>query len=378
MHGALRGAGALVAALALTTGLVALGPGTGGQGLAASAVQGSVWVADEDGNGLTVVDAATNRVVTRLTGIEGPHNVQVAPDGRSVWAVSGHDSLAVMIDAQTYQVHGAAPTGRSPAHVIITSDGARAYVTNGDDNTVTVIDVATMQAVATIPVGEYPHGLRPSPDGRWVYVANAKGTTVSVIDTQSDARVADIDVGRGPVQVGFSPDGTDLYVSLNGEDALGKVDVATRTLVAKTPTGVGPLQVFVTPDDRAVLVANQGTRANPSMTVSFVDVASFSAVDAIETGRGAHGVAIEPSGAYAYVTNIYGDDLAVLDVTERRVVATVRTGATPNGVSFSPLAAAPAPAAEIRLALPGHDERDDEGPGHEEPGHDDAMPGMSH
>ncbi|HMN28170.1 MAG TPA: hypothetical protein PKE45_08450, partial [Caldilineaceae bacterium] len=53
-------------------------------------LQGSVWVADEYGNSITVIDAATNRVAATLTGIEGPHNLQVAPDGKNIWAVSGH------------------------------------------------------------------------------------------------------------------------------------------------------------------------------------------------------------------------------------------------------------------------------------------------
>lgn len=127
-------------------------------------VNGTVWVANEGGNSLTAIDANTNKVLTTLNGIEGPHNLQVAPDGKSVWAVSGHESLAVMIDATAYQVHGTVPTGKEPAHIILAPDGKTAYATNGGDNTVTAIDVATMKTISTIPVGKYPHGLRPSPD----------------------------------------------------------------------------------------------------------------------------------------------------------------------------------------------------------------------
>src|SRR5680860_479608 len=65
----------------------------------AGMVSGTVWVANEGSASLTAIDAARNEVVATLTGIEGPHNLQVSPDGKSVWAVSGHDSLAVMRDA---------------------------------------------------------------------------------------------------------------------------------------------------------------------------------------------------------------------------------------------------------------------------------------
>ena len=115
--------------------------------------------------------------------------------------------------------------------------------------------------------------------------------------------------------------------------------------------GIGPIQVFVTPDNRRVLVANQGTESDPSTTVSIVDTTTFSVVNTVETGKGAHGIVIEPSGRYAYITNIYGNSVATLDLTSQQVIATIPTGTGPNGISFSPIAASPAPAAEIALAV---------------------------
>ena len=196
----------------------------------ASGVQGSVWTANEASDSISVIDAGTNQVLTTLTGIPGPHNLQAAPDGKSVWAVSGHGAAAVMIDTASFEVHGVVPTGKAPAHIVVTPDGKTAYASNSGDDTVTAIDTATMQAVATIPVGQYPHGLRPSPDGKWIYVANMEGNTLSVIDTKNNTKIADIAVGQRPVQVGFSPDGKSVYVSLNAENAVGKVDVASRRL----------------------------------------------------------------------------------------------------------------------------------------------------
>jgi YVTN family beta-propeller protein len=345
----------------------------GGAGRTASAhegmVQGTVWVANEEGNSLTAIDAATQRVVTTLTGVAGPHNLQVAPDGSSIWAVSGHDNQALAIDTTSYELIGTAPTGRHPAHIILSLDGRTAYVTNAEDNTVSAIDTATFQTTATIAVGAYPHGMRPSPDGRWIYVANMQDSTVSVIDTATNQRVADIEVGQSPVQVAFSPDGATAYVSLNAENAVARIDVASRTLTDKVQVGVGPVQVFVSPDSQTLLVANQGTPEQPSTTVSFVETVGMSVVKTVETGRGAHGVTIDPTGRHAYVTNIYGDDLAVLDLVERRVVATLPMGAAPNGVSFTPSAPGPASAAEIAIVLPG---QTDAGGHSEEDSHDEG------
>lgn len=310
---------------------------------------GTIWVADENGNSITVIDASDNKVITTLTGIEGPHNIQVAPDDKRVWVVSGHESRVVVIDATNYSVLGSVATGKEPAHVVLTPDGKTVYVTNSTENSVTVIDAQAMKAVTTIPVGKSPHGLRPSPDGKWVYVANAGDTTLSIIDTAKNTKVADIEVGQKPVQVGFSPDGKYVYFSLNAENAVGRVDVAARKMTGKVEVGPGPVQVFVTPDNEFVLAANQGASDKPGTTVSIIDTATFTVVRSVETGRGAHGVVINPSGQTAYITNIYDNNVAVLDVVTSKVITTVTSGAGPNGISFSALPPARANATSIAI-----------------------------
>lgn len=62
------------------------------------------------------------------------------------------------------------------------------------------------------------------------------------------------------------------------------------------------------------------------------------------------------------MTNIYGDDVAVLDLADRKVVARIPVGSKPNGISFSPLALGLGSEQSIELDL---------GEGMEEMGHDD-------
>src|SRR3990172_1023216 len=66
-----------------------------------TALVGTVWVANEYGNSLSVIDAASNQIITTFTGVEGPHNIQASSDGQTIWAVSGHESIALAIDATT-------------------------------------------------------------------------------------------------------------------------------------------------------------------------------------------------------------------------------------------------------------------------------------
>lgn len=130
------------------------------------------------------------------------------------------------------------------------------------------------------------------------------------------------------------------------------MDVAKGSLVGKVSVGGGPIQVFVTPDNKYILVANQGTQDNPSTSVSIVDVATFTVVATIETGKGAHGVVIDPSGRYAYITNIFENTVSVIDIEQRSVIATIPSGSAPNGISFSTVPAVSAPSTRIQLEIP--------------------------
>ena len=321
-----------------------------------------VYVADEAGDTVSVLDAGSfARLATIPVGRE-PHNVQVAPDGRTAWVtISGdvekagsndaaahgampkreHEAMSDIgqvwvVDTATDRVAAKIPVGKHPAHVVLSPDGRYAYVTNGGENTVSVVDTAERKTVANIPVGTYPHGIRLSPDGREAYVANLKGGSVSVIDTEARKEVATIAVGKGPAQVGFTLDGRTAFVSLSQENAVAVIDPVGRTVTKKIAVGTVPIQVYATPDSRLLFVANQGSRKAPGRTVTVIDLARLDVVKTIETAAGAHGVAVTADGKLAFVTNTYAHSVAVIDVATLTRVAIVQVGKGPNGVSVTP------------------------------------------
>ena len=319
-----------------------------------------VYVANEGADTVSVLDAASFKTLASVRVGKMPHNVQVSPDGQFAWVTnngepgpmgdaSAHQGMAPgahgamaqpgavwVIDTGTQAVVARVPVGMHPAHVVVSPDGRLAYVTNGGDNTVSVVDTSTRSPVASIPVGQFPHGLRISPDGKEVYVANLKGGTVSVIDTASQKEVAQVPVGQGPAQTGFTPDGRLAFVSLSQENAVAVIDPATRQVVRKIAVGAVPIQLYATPDSRTLLVANQGSRKKPGNTVSLIDLESFKVTNTVVTGAGAHGVAVDREGQYAYVTNTYANTVSVIDLKDRRIAKTVPVGKAPNGISATP------------------------------------------
>lgn len=329
--------------------IVIFGAAFGGTALAAP---DKVFVADEDGATVSVLDAASFKKIAAVPVGREPHNVQVSPDGKLAWVTNngerghgmgkgGHEAMTSggevwAIDTESYAVVAKVPVGKHPAHVVLTPDGRFAYVTNGGEDTVSVVDTEARKVVATVAVGAYPHGIRVSPNGHEAYVANLKGGTVSVIDIRENKEVARLPVGKGPAQTGFAPDGRFAFVSLSQENKVALIDPAARKVVKKIAVGTVPIQVYATPDSKTLLVANQGTKQKPGSTVSLIDLRDGKVVNTVRTGPGAHGVVVDREGRYAYVTNIYENSVSVLDVKSAKVIANVRVGEGPNGVSITP------------------------------------------
>lgn len=277
----------------------------------ALAAPDKVFVADEEGNTVSVLDAASfNRITAVPVGRE-PHNVQISPDGKLAWVTNNGEQ--------------AMPGMGKGGHAAMSSGGE-----------VWAIDTASHAVVAKIPVGKHPAHVVLTPDGRFAYVTNGGENTVSVVDTEARRVAATIPVGKGPAQTGFAPDGRLAFVSLSQENKVALIDPAARKVLKKVAVGTVPIQVYPTPDGRTLLVANQGTKQKPGNTVSVIDLADSKVVNTVRTGPGAHGVVVDREGRYAYVSNIYENSVSVLDVKSAKVVASVRVGAGPNGISVTP------------------------------------------
>src|SRR5215470_11885649 len=105
---------------------------------------------------------------------------------------SGSNTVSV-IDTATNTVVSTIPVGISPAGVAVTPDGSNVYVTNFTSNTVSVIDTATNTVVSTIPVGSAPDAfgifIRPAPILGPTFAGtpgspNCQGKSVSALATK--------------------------------------------------------------------------------------------------------------------------------------------------------------------------------------------------
>jgi YVTN family beta-propeller protein len=265
--------------------------GGGPSGVATSPDGQKVYVTDDGGTTMKVLDAASGSVLATVDVGGAPVALAVSPDGHTAYVTNFFLGTTVtVVDLDTDTADGTITVGAGPSDVAFTPDGAHAYVTNFDGTTVSVIDTAT-RTVTPITVDANPISVAVSPDGSKVYVGHgAPGDTVTVIDTATDTVSGEITVGTNVGGIAFTPDGSIAFVAVFGADVVKVIDVATATVVGDPiAVGAGPSQVVVTSDGSRVYVSN--SNSSPG-TVSAIDVATRTVVGTITVGAGPEGIAV--------------------------------------------------------------------------------------
>jgi YVTN family beta-propeller protein/YD repeat-containing protein len=244
---------------------------------------------------------------------------------------NGGNALTV-IDSATNNVLTAVPVGSAPYYAAVNAGGSRVYVANSGSASVSVLDTSSNSVVATISVGTQPKGIAVSPTGSVAYVANSGSSTVSVIDTATNTVSATVATGTNPVSVAINPAGTRAYVSNAGSGTVSVFDIASNTLVATITIGSSPGAIVVNSDGSRAYVVRSAANS-----VSVIDTTSNTVTGLLTVGASPTGIALNPALARAYVTNSGGSSLTVFDTSTNTFVATVPLGAKPSGVAVNPL-----------------------------------------
>jgi YVTN family beta-propeller protein len=104
--------------------------------------------------------------IIRLPKDSKPMGVVVSPDAKRVYVANGRGGTISMIDTATDSVLSTVPVGQRPWGIALTPDGRKLYTANGPSNDVSVVNTGTLQVVKKIPVGKIPWGVAiASPTG---------------------------------------------------------------------------------------------------------------------------------------------------------------------------------------------------------------------
>jgi YVTN family beta-propeller protein len=254
--------------------------------LATSSVAGTVriYVVNNAGTTIEVIDPATNKVVQVIRGIDFPEAVHFSPDGKRLYVSDGAENVVDVLDRETGKILHKVPITGEPNDLAVSIDGKLVLVCirdvpgtpDGDvPGALDIIDTKSMQKIKTIPMKRGLHDIVVTLDGKYAIAGSDDGKFASVIDLQSKEVAWEISFDRGvlPLAIESAPDGSArrVFMQLFGFNGFAVVDFATHKEVARIqlpeePTGFfrsgGPSHgMGVAPDNKTLWVLSRPANA---------------------------------------------------------------------------------------------------------------------
>ena len=296
--------------------------------------------------------------------IEGPHGIDVSPDGR-YWYVSIAHGVPFG-SVQKYETNtdawiGGTPLGMFPATLAISSSTGLLFAVNFnlhgpmEPGTISIVETETMTEVGRVETGIMPHGSRFDRQGAKHYsVAMMSDTLVeldafsfevtrqlklpaTIIEDRSVDKATSV-AAHATVQPTWvtSPTPQDkVYVAGNAVDTIFEVDLKKWEVTSKFEhTGKGPYNIDTSPDGRMLVVTYKR-----DATIGFWDLDTGEELARKTTTRRVpHGVLVTPDGEYAFITlEGIGGEPGTVEVYHLRTqerVAVVDVGMQAGGIAF--------------------------------------------
>ncbi len=260
----------------------------------------TLWINSDQGNALTPIDPATGKIGTPLP-IDDPYNLYFTPDGKYAVVMAEARKQIVFRDPRTLQVHATVPVSCDGVnHADFSADGRYFIASCEFSGDLIKVDTAQQKVVGQLHLpGRHPmpQDVKISPDGRTWYVADMDSGGVWVLDGDAFSTPTLLPTGLGAHGLYVSRDSKILYISNRGEGSVSLLDFATGKLVTtwKIPGGGSPDMGGLSPDGKVLWLS--GRYHNEVYVISTVD---GHLITRIKTPANPHGLCVWPQpGRYS-------------------------------------------------------------------------------
>ncbi len=257
--------------------------GEGPRGLAVSDDGKLLVVATRENGSVSVIDTATNEVLSQIKVGQNPEFVRIrgnyafvsyepsskggpppAPGSAAAIAAAKEDAdddneparigvIDLKLGKKIREITG----GPETEGVEFSKDGKQLVITNEADNTVTVHSLKSGKLLKTIKTHEYgdrPRGVKVSPDGKTYLVTLEYGNKFMVMDKNFKV-LRTVDTGATPYGISYDRTGERIFVAANKAKTLEVYDAKTYAKIKDIPTGNRCWHFTFTPDDKEILLA---------------------------------------------------------------------------------------------------------------------------
>jgi YVTN family beta-propeller protein len=259
-----------------------------------------------------------------------------SPDHRTLVVVSVGSNSVAFIDTQTNGVKQIAYVGRSPHEAFFTPDGKEVWVTVRGEDFVQVLDGKTYRPTKRIPVPNGPGMTIFSPDGKYGYVCSSFTPETVVIDAKNHQIVGRVkQASPFCPDIAATPDGKQVWFTLKD---IGKTQVfhAEPPFATIAVLDTGPITNHVN------IVRNAKGQFAYVTVGGLNEVKIFTTTDhpelvaTVPTGDLPHGLWPSGDGTRIYVGLENADAVTAIDTLSNKVVATISSGQSPQGMVYIP------------------------------------------
>ena len=308
---------------------------------AEAATRSILYVANSQGDDITIIDLATQKVIKTLK--VGPivHGVCAQADGRRAFATIESEHSLKVIDTKTNTVTDTIPLGGQPNECAATNDGRYVVVPLlAPANLSVVVDVAEKKIVKSFKT-VHPHNCF-TPEGgsnTIVYCEERDAYRIHRIDLAKMEITNEVKVAGDPRPFAITKDEKTLYTALSGLHGVAVIDIPHETMsqialppmpwmACKVEPPNTPVHgVGLTPDGKKLWITSVSDAG-----IYVYDIASKKLGKKITVGACPNWISFSADGKYAGVSNADTDDASILDVKAEKEIARVKVGTAPKRV----------------------------------------------
>jgi YVTN family beta-propeller protein len=319
-----------------------------------AAATSRIYVLNNAGTTISVIDPSLNKVVQTIGGIEVPEAAHFSPDGSRIYVSNGSENFLDVLDRNSGKPLKRVPISGHANDLAVTPNGKRVLVCIADTpGALDIIDTASLEKVKSIPVKSRMHDVVVTEDGKYAVADSPEGKFAAFFDLTSEQLVGQMDFDQRvmPIVIENGPGGSArrLFVQLDQLNGFVVVDFAKRQETARIKLPDEPSGYFnaavpshgmgVAPDGKTFWITSRP--ANSVFVYSLPDLKLLGRVSLPELklpgkspiGAGPNWLTFTGDSKTVYIANRSLKSVTAIDVKTMKVVATIPVGEAPDRVS---------------------------------------------
>jgi YVTN family beta-propeller protein len=331
----------------------------------------NIWVSNQVGGSVDVVDPSTKKIVSRINCLSAPDRVEFSRDGNTAYVPDRVEHNVTVIDTRTGAIKAKVPLIDRPNVSVLTRDYKKLYVgiwpVKPNENRlgyIQVMDTATLKIIKTIEVKGGIHDLWMSADGKDLLAMSPEGRFMDLFDTRNDHKIWTCCQGPeiGTMNMEAAPDGptSRIFFSYGGYSGIIVIDAKTGKELERVPHPVdrsGPYKGIPHSSGNGKAFGFHGGEISPDRNYYWLMQASFIyryALPRLKPVGDVHLALIDqvgkaftppiegswltlsPDGSKVFASRPGRNLLSIVDAATRKEEALIPTGEYPLHISVWP------------------------------------------